>query len=869
MFNIFSNKENKEEKEEKENNDNTEKKSSNENDVSIQLELGDIIEILDPTNDKLNEQVFYIDYIDQNKMMLINENTLETLKLKINEDGVIGEGTITKLIIKSRSSEKGYARQKNLLPGTCVNIYFGGDLPVIITGEITNLENDMIEIRLVDDDVIYINFDYKGIPENLPIEMFEIREKPCTGTQQGETGEAQEITEAIPELVEDEIVRKENISIPLQLEVPLSEVKTKMREFIIKADQIQFGNEVLGPIVQYVDVYGKTERYSIESQTNDLLDELLSTIPNQERTNRVLNNIHDIIDRFVQLRTQFSTFDEYGNVSGSIVYKPDYKPLVQFFNNFNKNLFWILPIVKNIKKTYVDNSLLTEDEFFDINNINLNEDLDKIKILIENYKTNTLPNEQNKYSSFYKEVNPYFTPFDNINDEQLSDILIEKITNSDINVIIDNLGDFYSSVFRNNLLNTQRFVIQKYNLGLNKLEATNLKGSRFESIRVKLTQSDELYVKSILTLPEPFIRFSQINLPGTNILNRANLNSIFINYWQLLKNNTNVEVITVDNLNNNIEYNENNFVNNIKNYINSLSEDDKRGLTKSEIYNQFIETIIPRTRVLFNLMKKYIIGKYSIIDVVSYLEPFLIYTDNLTYQQYRDIVSFIYEKISTYNKNLIERSKLFYSLKNLNMDAKLLPFSAFPVMNIVSDKNGKRRELFDDYDIDVDDKINHYTNNEILRKIILRDSSELYSTTIILQNLHLRYPEQFTSIFENEKLQTDKNIKNETESSINSCMKKVIAKLYFSREELLNDNDRQIYFDKKYDDTNYGVLDDYEKDMFTKTPEEFILFLTNKLESTLKITREDADYLADTLINGFKKVINGQYAILKNINNSY
>jgi hypothetical protein len=868
MFNIFSNKENKEEKEEKENNDNTEKKSSNENDVSIQLELGDIIEILDPTNDKLNEQVFYIDYIDQNKMMLINENTLETLKLKINEDGVIGEGTITKLIIKSRSSEKGYARQKNLLPGTCVNIYFGGDLPVIITGEITNLENDMIEIRLVDDDVIYINFDYKGIPENLPIEMFEIREKPCTGTQQGETGEAQEITEAIPELVEDEIVRKENISIPLQLEVPLSEVKTKMREFIIKADQIQFGNEVLGPIVQYVDVYGKTERYSIESQTNDLLDELLSTIPNQERTNRVLNNIHDIIDRFVQLRTQFSTFDEYGNVSGSIVYKPDYKPLVQFFNNFNKNLFWILPIVKNIKKTYVDNSLLTEDEFFDINNINLNEDLDKIKILIENYKTNTLPNEQNKYSSFYKEVNPYFTPFDNINDEQLSDILIEKITNSDINVIIDNLGDFYSSVFRNNLLNTQRFVIQKYNLGLNKLEATNLKGSRFESIRVKLTQSDELYVKSILTLPEPFIRFSQINLPGTNILNRANLNSIFINYWQLLKNNTNVEVITVDNLNNNIEYNENNFVNNIKNYINSLSEDDKRGLTKSEIYNQFIETIIPRTRVLFNLMKKYIIGKYSIIDVVSYLEPFLIYTDNLTYQQYRDIVSFIYEKISTYNKNLIERSKLFYSLKNLNMDAKLLPFSAFPVMNIVSDKNGKRRELFDDYDIDVDDKINHYTNNEILRKIILRDSSELYSTTIILQNLHLRYPEQFTSIFENEKLQTDKNIKNETESSINSCMKKVIAKLYFSREELLNDNDRQIYFDKKYDDTNYGVLDDYEKDMFTKTPEEFILFLTNKLESTLKITREDADYLADTLINGFKKVINGQYAILKKINNN-
>jgi len=501
----------------------------------------------------------------------------------------------------------------------------------------------------------------------------------------------------------------------------------------------------------------------------------------------------------------------------------------------------------------------------------LNEDLDKIKILFENYKTNTLPNEQNKYSSLYKELNPYFTPFDYINDEQLSETMIEKITQSDMNVIIDNLGDFYSSVFHKNILNTQRFVIQKYNLGLTKLEATNFKGSRFESVRVKLTQPDELYLKSVLTLPEPFIRFSQINLPGTSILNRANLNTIFINYWEVLKKNTNVEVVTVNKLDDNIDYNENNFVNNIKSYVNNLSDDDSKGFTKSEIYNQFINIIIPKTRILFNLMKKYISGKYSIIDVVSYLEPFLIYTDNLTYQQYRDIISFINEKISEYNKNFIERGKLFYSLKNLNMSAKLMPFSAYPVVNIVSDKNGKRRELFDDYDIDIDPSIlreKAYSNNEILRKVVLKDYSKLFSTTIILQNMQLRYPDQITSIFEDDKKEIEKNIKNEKQDSLNTCKKKVIAKLYFNREDLLNDNDTQIYFDKKYDDTNYGVLDDYEKDMFTKTPEEFILFLTNKLKNALKINDEEADYLADTLINGYKKVINGQYAILKKINNS-
>jgi len=857
-------------------------KSDNEKNVKetnkeklIQLQLGDIIELFDPKNEKLNKQIFYIDYIDETKMILINESTLDSIKLKIDENGVIGDGTITKLIIKSRSNEKGYARQNNLLPGTCINIYFGGDLPVIITGEITNLENDMIELTMVDDDVIYINFDYKGIPEDLPIEMIEIREKPCISTkkQVSEIVEPEEVekVEEFPELI-NEINEKQQVEkINLQLEVPLANIKTQMREFVIKADQIQFGNEVLGPIVQFVDVYGKIERYSIETQTNDLLDELLSTIPNTERTNRVLNNIHNTIERFVQLREQFSTFDEYGNVSGSIVYKPDYKPLFQFFNNFNKNLLWILPVVKNMKKTYVDNSLLAEDEFSDIVNLNLNDDLENIRMLVENYKTNTLPNEQNKYSSLYKELNPYFTPFDYINDEQISESMIEKMTQSDINVIIDNLGDFYSSVFRNNLLNTQRFVIQKYNLGLTKLEATNFKGSRFDSVRVKLTPCDELYLKSVITLPEPFIRFSQINLPGTNILNRANLNSIFINYWQVLKKNTNVEVISVNKTNDIIDYNENNFVNNIKNYVNNLSEEDKNGFSKTEIYNQFIDIIIPKTRILFNLMKKYITGKFSIIDVVSFLEPFLIYTDNLTYQQYRDIISFINEKISEYNKNFIERGKLFYSLKNLNMNAKLMPFSAYPVVNIVSDKNGKRRELFHDYDIDIDQnnlKENAYSNNEILRKIILKDYSKLYCTTIVLQNMHLRYPDQFTTLFEDEKSQLEKNIKTEKEDSLNSCKKKVIAKLYFTRDDLLNDNDKQIYFDKKYDDTNYGILDDYEKDMFTKTPEEFVMFLTNKLKNSLKLSHEDADYMTDTLINGYKKIINGQYAILKKITNN-
>ena len=226
----------------------------------------------------------------------------------------------------------------------------------------------------------------------------------------------------------------------------------------------------------------------------------------------------------------------------------------------------------------------------------------------------------------------------------------------------------------------------------------------------------------------------------------------------IVKKNTNVEIITVDNISNEIEYNENNFVNNIKNYINNISEEERResGFSKEEIYNFFIDIIIPKTKVLFNLMKKYITCQLSLIDVVSYLEPFLVYTDNLTFTQYRLIVDFINEKISYYNKNFLERGKIFYGLKNYktNLVNKPLPFDAFPIINILTDKNNLRKDVFDDYDINIDvnsltdDK---FTNNEILRKLIVKDYSKLYSSALSIQNIPLKYPDQLNVLFEDDK----------------------------------------------------------------------------------------------------------------------
>lgn len=107
-------------------------------------------------------------------------------------------------------------------------------------------------------------------------------------------------------------------------------------------------------------------------------------------------------------------------------------------------------------------------------------------------------------------------------------------------------------------------------MGLTKLDTTNATNSRLITTRVKMTNPDTMSIKSFVTLPESVIRFSKINLPGTTMLDRANLNQIYVDYWQLLKKKSVVNNVIIENLEGEIEFNENNFVNTIKNYVLNL-----------------------------------------------------------------------------------------------------------------------------------------------------------------------------------------------------------------------------------------------------------------------------------------------------------
>jgi len=819
-------------------------KPTNDEKQKIELRLGDIVRLSNPEDDDLNNQVFLIDYIDELRMKLINTKTFKQRELPIN-DSIIGDDTINKIVIVSRNPELGFARQNGLITGVWINMTFEGDTPVIFVAQITNLENDMIEVKTIEGDVLYIDFQYKGVPEYLDLKSIEIRDEPPKQAALEEQGKGVGIEElGIEELGREELGREELLfgdEEPAKSFPQVKNVKDQLREIILNADQIVFLEEELAPIQYFVDVSREKQRYSIDAQVTDLLDDLLSTIPSNKRTDFAMEKIHLMIERFKQLRTQFSKFDENGNVVGRLVKGVNYKPLTRYFTALDTNLYWIVPVVKNIRKVYdvvEDKKSMTTD---DIDPGQMTSEIKFLMDKLEQYKSNSF--QYNKYSTLYNQIDPFFTPFKSIDSEAANDILAEKAVATDLQVVVNNLDSMKSSAVGNNSMQVRKFVIEKYNKGLTRLDL--IEDSRFPQ-PVPMTPNDTLSIQSFLTLPEPVVRFSRIGLPGTNIMDKSMLNHTFIHMWRLLKQKATVQPVFIGDTD--MSYGDNDFVNNIKNFvygnIEKLNPDNK-----NDIYQQFVQRIVPRTKELFGLMKKYMKGKLTIVDVISSLEPFLVYTDSLTYSQYLDITKFIREQVYNYNKNYVERSKIFAQLRSSQSSNE-------KVNEIVLDISGKYRDAIKDA-YSIGDNI---TTEETTRKIVTVDLSRLYAAILSLENEKLILSDDLSSIFIKTREENKKKAEEADESE--GCDKVVIAKGYANVEELEQDNKRDIYFDKRFDKTDYNLIDDYEAAISRMKHDEFEKYLATDLEKKKKLTKDAATYLAETLISGYKLVKDGQYALL-------
>jgi len=384
----------------------------------------------------------------------------------------------------------------------------------------------MIEITTYPEkDIIYIDFAHKGIPDDLPIDKIVIMPRPEDTIQEDidstvkldnqDTGSEEEKEDQSFDWSgreEGEIYEPDQDFAQTEtVEIPIEQLKTQLKGILLDADQIEFGDEE-EVFKQFVEVPEEQKRYSIETQTSDLLDEMLSSIPNTDRTRSVMNNIHTTIERFKQLRTTFSKFDQNGNAILPQFKGANYKPLVEQISKLNTRLHWVLPIAQNMKKLY-DLDLTQESQASDIISLSLAQTRTDEYEIRELYKSSS-----DNYATYINKLQPYLTPFEN---NYNSPALTVETVSQNIDTVIDNLGRFYSSVEKKDSVRQRRFLISRYNLGLSKLQTTHLTNSVMKAKRVPMTKNDTMSVKSIMTLPEPVVQFSKINLPKTSIYDKS------------------------------------------------------------------------------------------------------------------------------------------------------------------------------------------------------------------------------------------------------------------------------------------------------------------------------------------------------------
>ena len=195
-------------------------------------------------------------------------------------------------------------------------------------------------------------------------------------------------------------------------------------------------------------------------------------------------------------------------------------------------------------------------------------------------------------------MNPCFTPFSQ--STNFTNIVTEKHVNNNLNVVINNLEDFYSSVVEKDRVNRNRFVIEKYNLGLTQLHSNDFKKRDFSPQIIPLTNSDRANITGFITLEEPVVIYSHINLPNTSILMKAHLNMIAFNYWNILKKNSNI-ITTEVNIDKDIVSIEEDYLKEINAFL--FKEQVKFDDRDDNTYKLFLERIIPKTRTLFELVK--------------------------------------------------------------------------------------------------------------------------------------------------------------------------------------------------------------------------------------------------------------------------
>ena len=885
------------------------------------LHYGDIIQIFsEPISEKeqgqsvkidLNEKTFFVDYIDDQKIRLIQTTTNDTILLYIDENGQLQEPSIRRIELLTRAKEPGFARQKGLLPEQWVDIYFIG-LEQPITGKITHLEEDQIELTLhPDHEVIYIDFSYRGIPEDLAIEKFVLRSSPPSTSTISQEEETEQDAENSAEKASIEFTPENEaiIRLPEKFDYDPSIDEILENEYI-EADEIIFGKD-REVVEQFLEQTQHEMVFSIETQLTSMMNELLSTIPNAQRTHEIMTDVHRILDRFKELREQFSLMDDYTHqIQGFLLHGLQYQPMVDYLiAGTGAPLSWMLPVTQTRRKMYYlpDESA---DDFEEVGDTVLQpHDIRDLYDLSEQYRENTLQGDSNPYKKWMEEVYPAFSPLIDTplttNDglvARSSVLFSPQLLHESWESIVENsVGGFsfgataVTASAKYTTLKPVHNFFQRFSTGIPFLERSE--DNRRKFLPQFLTSNETAHIQSWILLPESVAKFSAIQLPTLDMLQRSEMSQKYWLKYRTFPSNGKFQpdTLLLDKLDKK-KYNKNapkdtkdpiqHFLTGIQHVVLDPVLVRNQHELPEELYRKYLQTMIPSTFDLVERVQSWMkpTQGLNIGEQMQVLAPFLVRLSSLSYPHYNRMRYFMKERTTAYKKQFHELRDQYrkindtYTHMNQILGKGVLGPSEYNLGRKLLEQSTLYQIFHDVYRIrglmsggDGVSAFRPISSSELLYEVFSKDTATLL--TALLRNATLNHV--VSDSFLKASAETDweeyESKSSLSESNGGDCRRNFLVKRYTSLADLQKDNyNDDVFYDKNMDDTPYELLDEYKKEMPEKTEDmesedmrDFLDLLSTNLIKKHACPKESAAELAITLVAKKKRVKNGEYAMLE------
>jgi hypothetical protein len=520
----------------------------------VELMRGDIVRLV--ASSQINKNIYFIDYIDETNIRLIADmrtaasdaastfqNPTPVLNFELTNGRFPSELQIESIELLYRNEkEQGYARQRGLVPGKWIEIEYiteKEEFTFMVYGEIVSLpdDTDCIGISVyqqeqeqagVETPIIYIDFEFKGLSEDLHIRSIKVCNKPRSLVKEQEElakqkrrekidqvrEEAQEEQEEIDAQKDDEddegnAERDAKVNLEFQKSPPGPiDGSPAQKALIDEGDRIAItfesaGEDDASPVVFIKEV---SRYYSLEEQQQQLLEALIDMAPTSKSHHLSSTKEYGrMIERYTQLRETYSVQTDHGNLVRRPYYGDGYKPMMHALlvdglqkdgMDFNFMNDWLMPIYVQKRIIYcVDDK---EETLFenssDAEVVNIMDRIIKDQAEYEQYDTG-----RSYFSAYLNNIRMNTTPYS----------------------ISDDTTTLYKPLFKS--ASFQCFSTSASNVKSMLVPAFNKnKTTCFNMCRYIGGDSVPEYPAGFMVRPYPFVSYSSLKSPGSSIMDKTN-----------------------------------------------------------------------------------------------------------------------------------------------------------------------------------------------------------------------------------------------------------------------------------------------------------------------------------------------------------